>query len=75
MNKKTEFLQKLHSLMNEYEVSFGFSVGESSDTHGLYDEKIVIHQLKNDAKTPWDEEEIFSVEGWWLTSSDLEEEI
>lgn len=62
-SKDQEFLNKLKTLLDEYEMSIGFSCGPSSDTHGLYDEKICIDNSDN--------MRIFETEGWWMCSSDL----
>jgi hypothetical protein len=66
---KENFLQELKDLMTKYNVSIGFSVGSCSDTHGLYDEKILIDH-RPDPKS-WEEETWLSVPGWWLTKEDI----
>ncbi len=67
---REEFLRELKALMEKYDVSIGFSVGECSDTHGLYDEKLVIdHRLK---KGSFKEETWLTVHGWWMGSTDIE---
>lgn len=71
MDRKTEFLSKLKDLMAEYGASISFTCGPCSDTHGLHDEAITIDILKENARSSWDEEEIFRVDGWGLTASDL----
>lgn len=66
---KEEFLQKLKALMEEYRVSIGFTVGDCSDTHGLYDEKMVItHRVHPDK---FHEEYWLIVEGWDFSSRDI----
>ena len=68
---KEEFLQKLKALMEEYRVSIGFSVGDCSDTHGLYDEKMVItHRIH---PNEWGEEDWLTVDGWDFSSRDIGE--
>ena len=42
--KILEFKSKLKSLLEEYDVSIGFTCGESSDTYGLYEDCIVIQK-------------------------------
>ena len=37
-----QFLIELKDLLKKYNADISFSVGDGSDTHGLYDEKIVI---------------------------------
>lgn len=67
---KEEFLQKLKALMKEYRVSIGFDVGECSDTHGLYDERMVItHRV---LPNEFLEEDWLVVEGWGFSSHDIE---
>ena len=41
-----EFKQELAQLLIKYDVSIGFTCGESSDTHGLYDDQVVIEDNK-----------------------------
>ena len=68
---KEEFLKKLKALLEEYDVSIGFSVGSCSDTHGLYDERILVdHRVSKDS---FKEETWLSVDGWWLDANDIEE--
>jgi hypothetical protein len=69
-NNKEQFLKELKDLMEKYNVTIGFSVGSCSDTHGLYDEKIVIdHRVSKDN---WKEETWLETPGWWLTPGDIE---
>ena len=42
MTKRDEFLDKLKSLLKEYDVSIGFSVSSCSDTYGLSEECLKI---------------------------------
>jgi len=72
MSRKVEFLNKLHDLMAEYKVSINFTCGPCSDTHGLYDEAMTIEMIKENPSSPWDEEEIFRVDGWGFTEKDLD---
>jgi radical SAM superfamily enzyme YgiQ (UPF0313 family) len=63
---RDEFLRELKALMEKYDVSIGFSVG---DTQGLYDEKVVIdHRISRES---WKEETWLEVDGWWLGSEDI----
>ena len=41
--KQKEFLQKLNSLLHEYDAVIGWTCGPCSDTHGVYDDRIYIH--------------------------------
>lgn len=70
MNKQAEFLTKLAALMREYDVTIGFSVGEFSDTHGLYEEKMYISHRPD--KKSWREDTWFEVDGWSMTASEVE---
>jgi hypothetical protein len=66
---RDEFLRELKALMEKYDVSIGFSVGDCSDTQGLYDEKVVIdHRISRES---WKEETWLEVDGWWLGSEDI----
>ncbi len=66
---KEEFLKELKALLDKYDVSISFSVGSSSDTHGLYDEKIVIdHRI---SKNSFKEETWLEVDGWGLSAHDI----
>lgn len=66
---KAEFLKKLKDLMTEYRMSIGFSCGEYSDTHGLYDEKIVIYHQPD--PNSFKENCVLEVNGWWMTPGDI----
>ncbi len=61
---KDEFLRKLRYLLAEYHASISFECDDSSDTHGITGEKIVI----NINKKP-----VFKVGGWWLDPRDMRE--
>ncbi len=41
-NKVKEFKKELKALLKKYNATIGFSVGDGSDTHGLYDERIEV---------------------------------
>lgn len=67
---KDEFLRELKALLEKYRVSIGFSVGECSDTYGLYDEQVCIdHQISPES---FHEERWLSVDGWWMDAKDIE---
>jgi len=42
MKKAKQFKKELKELLNKYDATIGFSVGEGSDTHGLYDEQMEV---------------------------------
>lgn len=72
MDKRTEFLQKLHDLLNEYNVSIDACY--EGDTHGIHSEHIAINHRPN-------KDSFFEVE-WFradyqihLTAHDIKEEI
>jgi len=67
---REEFLKELKELMTKYNVSIGFSVGECSDTHGLYDEKILIDHRPD--KNSFKEVTWLKTPGWWLSANDIE---
>lgn len=58
-----QFLIELKDLLKKHNAHIGFSVGECSDTHGLYDEKMVI-SIKN--------EDIFEIDGYGFSWYDME---
>jgi hypothetical protein len=61
---KEEFLKEFKALLEKYDVSINFSVSGCSDTHGLYDEKMVIdHKDKI-----W-----FEVNGWCIDACELKD--
>ena len=62
---KKELLRDLKLLLEKYNVSIGFDFGEGSDTHGMYDERIVISSDETDKN-------VFEVNGYFLSASDLE---
>lgn len=64
---KEEFLQKLKGLLIEYRVNIGFQVDDASDTHCLYDERIVFsHQTKDCEEEDW-----LVVDGWSVSANDI----
>ena len=69
-NIKNKFLRELADLLEKYNANIGFSVGSCSDTHGLYDEKMVI-SIRPDPKS-WKEFDILEVDGWNFSASDID---
>lgn len=47
-DKRNEFLTKLANLLDEYNADIEFTCDSSSDTYGLYNERIIISERKND---------------------------
>jgi hypothetical protein len=73
VDPKDEFLRKLKALMKEYRASICFSVGSGSDTHGLYEEAMIISHQPDPKK--FKEEEWLEVYGWCLTETDILKEL
>ncbi len=73
MPKSDEFKQELQALLAKYDASIGFSVGESSDTHGLYNERIEVYfsGLEPGGRFKTVTETVKLVDGWGVDSSDL----
>ena len=69
-NTNTIFLRELADLLEKYNASISFSVGSCSDTHGLYDEKMVI-SIRPDPKS-WKEIDVLEVDGWAISASDID---
>ncbi len=64
MTNKDEFLKEFRALLEKHNVYIAFSVGASSDCHGLYDERLEII----DEGT---RETIYKVDGWTLSNTDI----
>lgn len=64
MKDKNKALKALKNVLREHDLSIGFTCSDCSDTHGLYDDEIIVHQ--GDTK-------IAGTESWWLTASDIKE--
>ena len=62
MENIDNFKKELKELLIKYNASIGFNCGENSDTHGLYDEKMVIDIEKK---------EIEICQGWCFGQEDL----
>lgn len=62
-----QFRAELKALLSKYNASINFSVG-SCDTHGLYDEKMVIsHTVPGTFK----DIDILEVNGWGISAGDI----
>lgn len=61
--QKRAFLSELKALLTKYDASIGCELGEGSDTHGIYDEKIVISDK--------DGEPIYTSHGFHLDTSEI----
>lgn len=58
-----EFKKELLLLLDKYNVSIGFTCSDSSDTHGLYNDHIIVQENAT-------RENIIEADGWWLTGND-----
>ena len=65
-----KFRSELKDLLAKYNASINFSVGSCSDTHGLYDEKMVV-SIRPDMKS-FKEIDILEVRGWSIAAGDIE---
>jgi len=71
MDHISQFRKELRELLDKYNVTIAFSVGDCSDTHGLYEEKMVVFQtVPNSFKT----EDWIVVNGWSIDKHDLKDE-
>jgi hypothetical protein len=65
------FRAELRALLEKYNASINFSVGSCSDTHGLYDEHMIIsHTIPGTFK----DIDMVVVSGWGICASDLKED-
>lgn len=62
------FKVEFKALLEKYDVGIGFSVSDCSDTHGLYDEKLVVYHNKPNLST----EDLFAVDGWCIDKNYIE---
>ena len=73
MAKIDDFKKDLQALLKKYDASISFNVGDGSDTHGLYNERMEVefYELREGArfKTHAQTEEL--AKGWGVDSSDL----
>lgn len=61
---KENMLKELKALLEKYNITIGFSCGEGSDTHGIYDENMEISCNKTGRI-------LFSNYGWSIYKGDL----
>lgn len=66
---KIEFLQELADLLKKYNADISFSVSSGSDTHGLYDTKMVISTRPNPKS--FKEIDILEVDGWTINAYEI----
>ena len=67
-NTKTQFAKELQVLLEKYDVSIGFGVGECSDTYGLYGEHMLIEPTHRQEQG-WQ----IKITGWVISADDLKE--
>lgn len=65
-----QFLAELKALLSKYNASINFSVGSCSDTHGLYDEKMVV-SIRPNPKS-FKEIDILEVHGWCIDAHEID---
>lgn len=64
-----QFRTELKALLAKYNASINFSVGSCSDTHGLYEEKMVVsHTIPGTFK----DIDLIEVYGWGICAGDIE---
>jgi hypothetical protein len=64
------FRAELKALLEKYNASINFSVGSCSDTHGLYDEQMIIcHTIPGTYK----DIDLVVVDGWGISAYDLKD--
>lgn len=66
-DKRKEFLTKLANLLDEYNVHIKFTCSESSDTSGLYNDRIIIAERETE-KTILD-----TFNEWYLSNNIIKE--
>lgn len=64
-----QLILELRELLKKYNACISFSVGSCSDTHGLYDEKMVVSRQPDPAK--WEEIDVIHVDGYSLDHTDF----
>ena len=63
-----QFRAELKALLTKYNTSIYFSVSSCSDTHGLYDEKmVIIHRVPG----TFNDIDILEVDGWGINAGDI----
>ena len=67
MSDKESFKKELKTLLKKYNVSIWADYGGGSDTHGIYDEAMIISTLQSHNKASWE----IRVDGWDLSAGDL----
>lgn len=65
MNEKQKsFQEELKSLLEKYSATISWTCGECSDTHGIYDEKMIIYSDNPDMN-------LLVVEGSYISASEV----
>jgi hypothetical protein len=67
---KEEFLKEFRALLEKYNVGIAFTVGECSDTYGLYDEKMIVYRT---VPGTFKDEDWMVVDGWAIDISDFKD--
>jgi len=73
MSKLTDFTRELQALLAKYDATIEFEVGDCSDTHGLYDERMAVSffSLKEGHRWKTIDEQHTIVSGWSIDQHDL----
>ncbi len=73
MSKAEDFKKELQALLKKYDASIGFNVGECSDTHGLYNERLEVafQELTKGARFKTVTETALLADGWGVDYTDL----
>lgn len=60
---KEDFKKELKDLLSKYNATISFTCGGSSDTHGLYDDHLIIEI---------GQETVFESDGWYISSNSID---
>ncbi len=73
MSKATGFKKELQALLKKYDASISFNVGDCSDTHGLYNERLEVdfQSLSKGARFKTVTETALLAVGWGVDYTDL----
>jgi len=72
MSKIDEFKAELKAVLVKYNATISACVGEGSDTHGIYDEHMIIYLSDNKGNSIEGEE--CRIDDWYVDGYNVEEE-
>ena len=72
MSKINEFQIELKALLAKYNATISANVGEGSDTHGIYDEHILVYLSDEKGRDIKGEE--YRIDDWFIDSFNVIEE-